>query len=1220
MTLRTQLVLGYLLVFLLMIGMSVLTYLEAESQSETDVWVSHTHDVIGRIHNLEKLVVDMETGMRGYLLTGKDEFLEPYNNATDVYNISIKKLQESVSDNPPQVELLEQIKSTIVDWQITVAKVYFDLRREVDNNRATLLDIQNVVSEEKGKLFIDLIREKIANFQATESKLLSSREKVAADSAERHNFVVFFGTSIAIALGILGMLLVSRSVLSKVGGEPSSIQALTERISKGDLDFEIQSTSGIQSSVVEMMRVLKLKRTETQRSDWVKTGIARLNDVMSDISELKTLGSLVISELANYLDAQVGTFYLVSEEKDNRLVLLGGYACKKDHLKEVAFGEGLVGQAAMEKKQIVVTDIPADYIKVNSSLGETQPKCILVSPFIYEDKVAGVIELATLEELPDYQREYIKQAMNILAIVTENTKSRAALATSLAHSQQMTEELQTQQEELRAANEELEEQSQALRQSEEELKAQSEELQQSNEELEEKSQSLEEQKRAIENANESLERSRAEIEEKAEKLALSSKYKSEFLANMSHELRTPLNSLLILSKSLSDNRKGNLTDDQVESATVILSAGKDLLTLINDILDLAKIEAGKTELDIDTVKIDEIMLGLSGIFKPVADSKKVELNFETADDVPESLRSDGKRIHQILKNLLSNAFKFTSKGSVRVRFHRPENTAQFMQSTPGLESGIAISVTDTGTGIAKDKQLRIFEAFEQEDGSISRKFGGTGLGLAISRELARVLGGEINLQSVVDEGSTFTLILPLDAHSLPEKTTSGKDSLSDIKPQNRQISEPVDSDKDTVSPGEELGNISEHLVDEEFLADDRKQISKGDKTLLIIEDDQSFAKILMQLANARDFKCLCAGNGRSGVAIAEKYSPTAIILDLGLPDVDGLAVLEHLKNTLRTRHIPVHVISARDARVASLKRGALDFISKPASAETVNEALSKIDQSGDGRDKKLLVIEDDDVNRKSIIKLIDDGQIQIAEAAKGSEAIDAIKQENFDCIILDLNLPDMTGFELLQQLEDGEFGTLPPVIIHTGRELTKEEHTKLNKYSSSIIIKGVASPERLLDQTSLFLHSVTESMPNEQKKIIQMMHVPEKALDGKFILLVDDDLRNTFALSRELEEYGMHVILADNGELALEKLEEQPDVDLVLMDIMMPVMDGYEATRRIRKQTRFKGLPIIALSALAMPEDKNKCLECGADDYLSKPVDVDKLLSVMRIWLFDNNR
>ena len=795
------------------------------------------------------------------------------------------------------------------------------------------------------------------------------------------------------------------------------------------------------------------------------------------------------------------------------------YTWRKGLSNEIRIGEGLVGQAALEKEPIVISNVPEGYISINSGLGEAVPRNMLVVPILQESKLMGILEVGSFKPFSSEHVELLELVNENIAVAINSSRDSDRMKDLLEEAQRSSEELQSQQAELKATNEELEEQTQMLKSSQESLITQSEELQQSNEELEEKSEYLEQQKSEIETQNRAIERSRQELVVKADELELSSKYKSEFLANMSHELRTPLNSLLILSNSLSQNREGNLTPEQVESAATVHDSGQELLELINDILDLSKVEAGKLSVHIETINTDALGADLDNKFKLLAAEKGIELNLTCESGLPSTIQTDYQRASQILKNLVSNAIKFTNQGSVTVNTHAPASDIRFKHSALTCESAIAISVTDSGIGIAEDKQREIFEAFQQGDGSTSRKFGGTGLGLTISRELARLLGGEIQLQSEVGTGSTFTLYLPFEER--PERYNP---SGNDIHPQTEK-SGGLQNQPPLVTQGE----VAEAVT----LADDRKLIGPNDKSLLIVEDDLAFAQILKKLAHDRGYKCLCAGDGSSGIQLAQKYQPSGIVLDLGLPDIDGLAVLGHLKHDLSTRHIPVHIMSARDARIASLQAGAVEFLQKPVTEENIEGSLQKIEQILASPLKRVLVVEDNDANRHAVVHLIADKHIEITAVADGRSALECLESEEFDCVILDLDLPDTTGIDVLRQLEKQDNVTLPPVIIHTGRELSEEEHKELNHYGDSIVIKGAASPERLVDEVSLFLHSVTAAMPKEQQDMMRMMHEPDQALIGKRIMVVDDDVRNAFALSKELREHGMDVVLADNGQLVL---------------------------------------------------------------------------------------
>lgn len=738
---------------------------------------------------------------------------------------------------------------------------------------------------------------------------------------------------------------------------------------------------------------------------------------------------------------------------------------------------------------------------------------------------------------------------------------------------------------------ELERSEEELKMQQEELKASNEEIEASNEEMEEKNKALEEQNAQIQQQAEELEESKRLIEEKIKEVERASKYKSEFLANMSHELRTPLNSLLILAKLFASNEEGNLTSEQVDEAMAIHNGGLELLGLINDILDLSKVEAGKLTFTSEDVSLSSIVNRMQQQFAPVSKEKGVPLRIFVADGLPKELRTDAQRVEQILKNLLSNAFKFTESGSVtlEVRFaHKTESQRSY-------ENAVAFSIIDTGIGIEASKFKDIFEAFQQEDGSIDRHYGGTGLGLTIARKFAHMLGGEIHVTSEKGKGSTFTLVLPVRLGRAEIEEAS--DTLRDSKKIEFKI------------PSKTFAA--------EFIADDRKDIGDKDKVLLIIEDDKNFAATLIKIARKRGYKCLAAGDGKTGLVLAIEHKISAVLLDLTLPDIDGMNVLDQLKHDLRTRHIPVHIISGREeGNVTPLRKGAIGYLMKPVEKEAIDGVFNKIENLLEAEIKKVLVVEDDKKTQIAIQGLLKKKDIHITIAGTGSEALKHMQDAKFDCVILDLQLPDMTGFEWLEKIEGNMGENIPPVIVYTARELSAEESRRLDCLTSSIIIKGAKSPERLLDEVTLFLHSVESTLSRDQQEIIRMQHNSDKVLRGRTLLLVDDDLRNTFALSKLLKKHGMNIIIADNGQMAIDKLKENNAIELVIMDIMMPVMDGYQAMHEIRAQRAFNNIPIIALTARAMPEEQEKCMAAGANDYLTKPVDIERLLTLLRVWLF----
>ncbi|MBN1218275.1 MAG: response regulator [Anaerolineae bacterium] len=942
---------------------------------------------------------------------------------------------------------------------------------------------------------------------------------------------------------------------------------------------------------------------------WQNTGQALLHERMRGEQDVPTLANNVIQQLCKYLNAPVGTLYVL---EDNLLKLAGSYAYTRRKKLPLQFkiGESLVGQAALEKQSIVVADVADDYIAITSSLGKMPPKNILVAPSVYDGQVIGVVEIGSVTEFTQAQLEFIETALANIAIALNTAQARMRINELLAETQQQAEELQAQGEELRVANEELESQTRNLRISEAKLKEKQVELEATNTQLEEKAAALEkssvalrEQQIILDKHNRELEVAQQELEAKAEELALASKYKSEFLANMSHELRTPLNSLLILARMLADNEKDNLTQDQVESAQVIYSGGIDLLNLINDILDLSKVEAGQMIFNFVAMPVADLALNTHVQFDHIAEEKGVALNISLADNLPEKINTDPQRVKQIVQNLLSNAFKFTSQGSVSLNIYCPDHKTDLSRCGLDPSQAIAISVVDTGIGIMPEQQKIIFEAFQQADGSTSRLYGGTGLGLAISRELAIKLGGQIDVESEPGRGSTFTLYLPIERQTDESEETTETPEQAVAKPKTKEPQQ-ASSLPDPPRPAPQPSP-----------PDDRDKLGDDDKILLIIEDDPKFAKIMADYAHDKAFKCLIAGDGTTGLELVNTYQPEAIILDLNLPDISGWEVLGTLKNDPPTRHIPVHIISVDEMVLDAYRKGAMGYLTKPTSRKDLDKAFQEIEHFISKEIKTLLLVEDDANSRRSIKKLLNGSDVKISEAEQGQQALDLLQTQHFDCMILDLNLPDMSGFEVLNKIKTNGFIAKCPVIVYTGRDLTPEENVELMKYADRVIVKGVMSPERLVDETALFLHRVVSEMPKDKQQTIKLLYNEDGLLKDKKVLIVDDDMRNSFALSKLLSDKGLIVKIAQNGQKALDLLAEE-SVNLVLMDIMMPVMDGYETIRRIRAQPQFKTLPILALTAKAMRGDREKCLAAGANDYLPKPVNVDRLFSMLRVWLY----
>ncbi|AFZ16358.1 HAMP domain-containing protein [Allocoleopsis franciscana] len=1021
-------------------------------------------------------------------------------------------------------------------------------------------------------------------------------------------------------------------------------------VTKGDLTRSIAveaqgEVAVLKDNINQMIANLRETTQKNTEQDWLKTNLAKFTRMLQGQRDLETVSKLILSELTPLVGAQHGVFYIMDGNETHPLLkLLSSYAYRerKNLANRFRLGEGLVGQCALEKERILITELPDDYIKISSGLGESSPRNAVVLPVLFEGMVTAVIELASFRRFNEIHLTFFDQLTESIAIVLNTIAASMRTEELLKQSQSLTEELQAQQKELTQTNKRLEQQAQSLKASEELLKSQQEELQQTNEELEERSELLALQNREVERKNREIEQARQALEEKAEQLALTSKYKSEFLANMSHELRTPLNSLLILARLLSDNTEKNLSGKQVEYARTIHSAGTDLLTLINDILDLAKIESGTMGVEIDQMRFSDLATHMERTFRQVAQDKRLDFSLEFDSSLPRAIYTDSKRLQQVLKNLLANAFKFTAQGQVNLRVtianHGWSLTHEVLNRATTV---IAFSVSDTGIGIPLDKQKVIFEAFQQADGSTSRKYGGTGLGLSISREIARLLGGEITLLSSPGQGSTFTLYLPDSYQGGTDGTVmrggvvgqgNGWSSAEQVRGEG-ELSRPMLESfsgsmlpQSPVSPSSLLPSsspaisyLSTSLPQQDgaiSIADDRENIQPDDRVLLIIEDDLKFARILLDMAREQGFKVLVAARSDIGLAMAREYQPDAITLDIQLPGMDGWMVLDRLKHDPNTRHIPVHILTVEEGRQRGLQLGAIAYLQKPINPDTLLEAISGIKSFVERQVKNLLVVEDNETQRQSIIELIGNHDVSTTAVGTGAEALATLKTGLFDCIVLDLGLPDMTGFELIEQIKQEPGLSKLPIIIYTGQELTRTEETELKRMAETIIIKDVRSPERLLDETALFLHRVQRDLPEPKQQMLEQLYQSDPVLAGKRVLIVDDDVRNIFALTSMLEHHQMQIFYSENGRDGLALLQQTPNIDVILMDVMMPEMDGYETTRAIRNISEYASLPIIALTAKAMKGDREKCIEAGASDYITKPVDSEQLLSLLRVWLY----
>ncbi|MGH7943092.1 MAG: response regulator, partial [Limisphaerales bacterium] len=946
-----------------------------------------------------------------------------------------------------------------------------------------------------------------------------------------------------------------------------AIAEVSTAVTKGDLTRSITveargEVSELKDNINTMINNLRETTMRNEEQGWLKSNIAKFTGMLQGQRDLLTVGRMLLSELAPLVGAQQGAIYQMEMGDDNKwtLRLLAGYAMRADHPQRVLVGEGLVGQCALEKQRILLTGVKSEYTRIASSLAQARPASILVLPVLFEGQTKAVIELASLAPFSLTHLTFLEQLTQSIGVVLNTIEATMRTENLLQQSQQLTGELQSQQKE----------------------------LQQTNEELAQKARQLAEQNVEVERKSREVEQARRALEEKAAELALTSKYKSEFLANMSHELRTPLNSILILGQQLAENGTGNLTGKQVEFARNIYSSGSDLLTLITDILDLSKIESGTVTVEAEEVSFGAVRDTVERNFRHVAEAKNLPFNTQFDTALPRALTTDPKRLQQILKNLLSNAFKFTSQGHVSIRV-APATSGwspdhKVLSKTPNV---IALEISDTGIGIAAEKQKLIFEAFQQADAGTARKYGGTGLGLAISRELASLLGGEIKLVSAPGEGSSFTLYLPLTYSGGTAKISREPETLSVVLPAPR----------------------------EEIIPDDRETIQPGDSVLLIVEDDPHYARVLVGLARDKGFKALSATRGHTAIALARRYLPTAITLDIFLPDMLGWTVLNNLKLEPATRHIPVQIISIEEERQHGLSHGAFSYTIKPATTEGLEQCFNRIKNFVTPRARRLLVVEDDKIERDSIVELLSHNDIEIETVGTGGDAFQKLMDNQFDCCVLDLRLPDMTGFSLLEKMQAEPALREVPVVVFTGKELDPQEEKQLRTLAKSIVLKDVQSLDRLFDETALFLHRVVANLPEPKRQMLARLHNSNESLRGRKALVVDDDARNIFALTTLLENHEMNVLSATNGRQAIEIIQNTPDLNVVLMDIMMPEMDGYETLKEIRKEQKFRALPILALTAKAMKGDREKCLEAGASDYIAKPVNTEQLVSLLRVWL-----
>ncbi|WP_437880750.1 response regulator [Pseudomonas sp. LRF_L74] len=1103
-------------------------------------WVEHTDRVISLANETYRLGIDQQSGLRGYLVAGQPEYLEPYEAARSRIGPRIEELRGMVKDNSLQLDRLRTIEALLARWE--------DNAQEIIALRKAGQSLDERIRSGLGKQLMDSIRSQFDAFIASEQQL---REQRTDKSSAIALFTISLYVLASLAFSCLLALFGRRELLS---------------LSKAYGDILAR-----QGRFTEQL----------QQQAWQREGQSQLAARIIGQLSAPAIGRATLNFLADYIDLAVGAFYARQDDGSLRRVADYGFSAEQHNSASADDPAGLLTQVLATQKPRVLQGLTTRYLKVNSGLGSDDPLTVMLSPTATEGEANGILELGFIGSLSQREQDFIESISMNLGMSLDAARYRKRLHDALTDTQQLNEELQVQQEELKSANEELEDQANLIRESQASLEVRQAELEQTNEQLNDYAQRLRLQRDELDQRNHSLAQARGDLEQKAEELQRASQYKSEFLANMSHELRTPLNSSLILSRMLADNQRGNLDPKQVKYAELIYSSGKDLLVLINDILDIAKVEAGRLEVRPANTNVRELLLGLESVFTPIARENALGFSLHIADGTPEHFFSDGQRVEQILKNLLSNAFKFTNQGSVELR-------------VSPVEHGIAFAVNDTGIGIDTSQQELIFEAFRQLDSGISREFGGTGLGLSISRNLAQMLGGHLQVSSEPQRGSCFTLWLPLDyadekAPAVPLAAPALPNPLAPLEPS--------------------TGASTPHFPD------DRDKEDIHGRSVLAVEDEPRFAQILYDLAHELGYRCLIAGSASEGLELVKSQHPDAILLDMRLPDEPGLSLLQRLKENPHSRHIPVHVISTDDRTELALHLGAIGYAQKPTSREELIQVFARLEARLEQRVGRILVVEGNASERTGISELVNDEGIDVTAVEGGEQALEQLRQRSFDCIVIGLHLQDMTGSELLNRMARDIEEPRPPVIVYSTRILSRSEEEELLHHSRSIIIKGARSPERLLDEVTLFLHKVESSFSDDRQRMLQSVRNRDKVFENRLVMVVDDDVRNVYALISALDAKGAKVISARNGQEALEKLEKNPGIELVLMDVMMPVMDGFEATRRIRQTPRWSKLPIIAVTAKAMKDDQDQCMEAGASDYLAKPIDLDRLFSLIRVWL-----
>jgi signal transduction histidine kinase/CheY-like chemotaxis protein/CHASE3 domain sensor protein len=1154
--------------------------------------VNHTNEVLIESQNIISYMKDGETGQRGYLVTGDEQFLQPYKGAREKALASNERVRQLTEDNPQHQDRSEQMKK-LINQKFDQMEYIIQLTRDSRITRKSD-SVERYNEMLTGKKIMDDLRIIVKQIKTEEQELLEKRTDDQEAYVGYTRLLVVLASVISILITAFSYFKIKKDMDLRIAKQLedernytetneriAAMEVVTGNIAQGKYDVRSEDVANdemgrIGKALNNMAEHLQANFDELSDRSWLQEGTLQIANSMRGERNPRPLAGNILNTLAEYLDVPVATLYVRNRQSSYNLLAERAAEQAQPHLEA---GEGLTGQALQSGKISVLTDLPTDYLPVKSTTGSTDPVSLIIVPLLFENEAMGVVEIGLLRKPTEREITLLRTNAESIGIALNMALDNQLLQELFEEVQAQSEELQSQHSELENLNSELEAQAMSLQASEEELKVQQEELQQTNAELEERTVLLEEQNR--------------EIERKAAELEQSTRYKSEFLANMSHELRTPLNSILLLSRLLADNNEHTMSSDQVEYARVIQSSGNGLLWLIDEILDLSKIESGKMQLEYDRFQVKDMVNDLESVFRPLARDKQIELLVDFKGDFPKTLETDRMRLEQILKNLLSNAIKFTAEGAVTL----------IVRKCPDKEGFVCFSVKDTGIGIPKEKQDLVFHAFQQADGSTKRKYGGTGLGLSISKELVKLLGGELELTSEPGKGSQFTIRIPLGrSHEL---------SLSEPK----TVSETVVPDV----PAEE----QEYYVSDTIpasVSDDRKKIKPGDKVILIVEDDVNFAKSLLSYTRKKGYKGVVSVRGDEGLLLAQTYQPAGILLDIQLPVKSGWEVMDELKKDPATRHIPVHIMSSFRKKRQSLQKGAVDFIEKPFAIEHMQEIFNKIEYVLTKHSKKVLIIEDNPKHAEALSFFLASNNISSDVRQNVSESVTAFESDDLDCVILDMGIPAGNAYEVLEEVKKTEGLENLPIIIFTGKSLSIAEEQRIRKYADSIVVKTAHSYQRMLDEVSLFLHLVEEQKMAGQQSDHRTLGALNEVLNNKTVLIADDDIRNIFSLTKALENLKLNVIAATDGKEALQKLGEHPEVDILLLDMMMPHMDGYETASKIREMKQYKKLPIIAVTAKAMTGDREKCISAGASDYITKPVDIDQLLSLLRVWLYETKK